>query len=414
MINMREEIKNKIKDMYAAIKAKYETNLNILKWELIGILIVVLATKYLGKYFGLSNHIYNIFLIAISFIAVSLIVTIIYREIQSNRLDIFSLLIHFIIIAMLVTHIFAIIYLNPYYKNYLMYNDVSHGCTGGICGELVPLSETGDFYYFSAITLTSIGYGDIIPRGGGLRFWVFLEGVVGIFIFAALLASAINILRKDESRNDNLNLGRIYLNQNKNRIQRWWGFVIGNHDIRQLLITHDEKNKNIEDIKKISFSTFTKLNSFYNNHFPKEKGGLLNGLQLLIEVKRDLKSSIHLAEFCYYKATNSKLRNVLENIFRFVYFTQYPEKFDEFGKSDDWFSLKMEKIKEVTLISEDLKSKLFERSKHLSKYVHSLPSTFGTNIMGFNVFKENLFNEWESNFHNTIKIISKILDSINL
>ncbi|MCP4237541.1 MAG: two pore domain potassium channel family protein [Aestuariibacter sp.] len=47
--------------------------------------------------------------------------------------------------------------------------------------------------YYSFVTLTTLGYGDISPVTPIARFLVFMEAIVGVFYMAILVASLIGI-----------------------------------------------------------------------------------------------------------------------------------------------------------------------------------------------------------------------------
>ena len=47
--------------------------------------------------------------------------------------------------------------------------------------------------YYSFVTLTTLGYGDISPLLPLARFLVFMEAVVGVFYMAILVASLIGV-----------------------------------------------------------------------------------------------------------------------------------------------------------------------------------------------------------------------------
>jgi len=50
-----------------------------------------------------------------------------------------------------------------------------------------------DVAYFSFVTLTTLGYGDISPIVPIARFLVYMEAIVGVFYMAILVASLIGI-----------------------------------------------------------------------------------------------------------------------------------------------------------------------------------------------------------------------------
>ena len=51
----------------------------------------------------------------------------------------------------------------------------------------------GDAVYFSMVTLTTLGYGDITPQEPVVRFMSYLEAVTGVFYTTVLVASLIGI-----------------------------------------------------------------------------------------------------------------------------------------------------------------------------------------------------------------------------
>ena len=62
------------------------------------------------------------------------------------------------------------------------------------------------FRYFSFVTLTTMGYGDIVPRSGGARTLAMLEAIVGQLYLVALVGRLVGLhivhsdtLRRDES-----------------------------------------------------------------------------------------------------------------------------------------------------------------------------------------------------------------------
>lgn len=55
--------------------------------------------------------------------------------------------------------------------------------------------------YFSFATLTTLGYGDIIPVLPLARFFVFMEAIVGVFYMAILVASLIGVRMSEIHRN---------------------------------------------------------------------------------------------------------------------------------------------------------------------------------------------------------------------
>jgi len=48
-----------------------------------------------------------------------------------------------------------------------------------------------DYFYFSYMTLTTIGYGDIIPITAQVKSVVVFEGIIGVFYLAILVARLV-------------------------------------------------------------------------------------------------------------------------------------------------------------------------------------------------------------------------------
>lgn len=55
------------------------------------------------------------------------------------------------------------------------------------------LHNSFDNFYFSFITLTTVGFGDIVPANDMARAIVMLEGITGLFYLAILVASLTNV-----------------------------------------------------------------------------------------------------------------------------------------------------------------------------------------------------------------------------
>ncbi len=52
-----------------------------------------------------------------------------------------------------------------------------------------------EFLYFSLTTITTLGYGDIVPVGPTVRIWATLEAATGVFFMALLVARLITLYR---------------------------------------------------------------------------------------------------------------------------------------------------------------------------------------------------------------------------
>ncbi len=47
--------------------------------------------------------------------------------------------------------------------------------------------------YYSFVTLTTLGYGDILPTNHLAEFFVYLEAIIGVFYMAIIVASLISL-----------------------------------------------------------------------------------------------------------------------------------------------------------------------------------------------------------------------------
>ena len=77
----------------------------------------------------------------------------------------------------------------------LMYLLIAQAIPGAFNGieQLVWYENFADIAYYSYVTLTTLGYGDISPVAPLARFLVYMEAVVGVFYMAILVASLIGI-----------------------------------------------------------------------------------------------------------------------------------------------------------------------------------------------------------------------------
>jgi voltage-gated potassium channel Kch len=60
-----------------------------------------------------------------------------------------------------------------------------------------PTEPESQLLYFSLVTLTTIGYGDIVPVGGEVRIVSALEGVTGVLYIAVTVAILVNRFRHE-------------------------------------------------------------------------------------------------------------------------------------------------------------------------------------------------------------------------
>jgi hypothetical protein len=62
-----------------------------------------------------------------------------------------------------------------------------------------PADRQTELLYFSLITLSTIGYGDIVPLSGEARILAALEGVTGVLYIAITVALLVSRFRNEPS-----------------------------------------------------------------------------------------------------------------------------------------------------------------------------------------------------------------------
>ena len=65
--------------------------------------------------------------------------------------------------------------------------------------SITVLPDPQTAFYFSMVTFTTLGYGDISPVLPLARFLVYMEAIVGVFYMAILVASLIAVRLSDRS-----------------------------------------------------------------------------------------------------------------------------------------------------------------------------------------------------------------------
>ena len=66
--------------------------------------------------------------------------------------------------------------------------------------QTIPSSHAGTFLYFSMVTLTSVGYGGIVPLNPFVRIVAALESMSGIFFVAVVVARLVSTYRPKSTR----------------------------------------------------------------------------------------------------------------------------------------------------------------------------------------------------------------------
>lgn len=77
----------------------------------------------------------------------------------------------------------------------MMYLFIAQAVPGAFNGieQMIWYHNFADVAYYSFVTLTTLGYGDISPVAPVAKFLVYMEAVVGVFYMAVLVASLVGI-----------------------------------------------------------------------------------------------------------------------------------------------------------------------------------------------------------------------------
>lgn len=90
---------------------------------------------------------------------------------------------------------------------YRVIGGVDAGAFGGATGA-DGLLDSGEATFFSFVTLTTMGYGDIVPLSPMARSLAVLEAVAGVLYLAVLVAAVVGGIRRDRQPDANVTLGK--------------------------------------------------------------------------------------------------------------------------------------------------------------------------------------------------------------
>jgi len=146
--------------------------------------------------------------------AISLSIANTYRILWSNLIDIQSehhrygpgLLLFRISVAIMFTITVIIFLFGLAYSVVTYLSGISGGnfiMEGWQGTEAIPFEDYFAFFYFSAVTYFSLGYGDFVPRGSLMVFLVFIESLIGYINSGILIAYAFNIFTRLNRKKNN-------------------------------------------------------------------------------------------------------------------------------------------------------------------------------------------------------------------
>ena len=113
---------------------------------------------------------------------ISLLINFIFYEKEITKEVIFAAVVVYLLMAIMLSNAYLILeFFNP----------------GSFSLPEGPSRNTFQYLYFSFVTITTLGYGDISPVLPIARFLVFMEAVIGVFYMAILVASLIGVSLSD-------------------------------------------------------------------------------------------------------------------------------------------------------------------------------------------------------------------------
>jgi len=154
------------------------------RWSLYSIIISFATITLLDRVF--PHHIYVYFILFILFVFfVSVLATSAKQILFSGDIDA-NKLIGSLTLYILLGLIWAIIYI------FLLIADPQS--FSGIEYEVGNWQQIfSHVAYYSFVTLTTLGYGDILPTNNIAEFFVYMEAIVGVFYMAMIVSSLISL-----------------------------------------------------------------------------------------------------------------------------------------------------------------------------------------------------------------------------
>ena len=155
-----------------------------IKWLIIGLLLVLtgFACNYLFIVSANPTWIYITLICDLSFLILSIVFAT--QQVISSE----SITLHNIFGAICIYILLSVIWSILYRLTYLLIP----GSFSGI-NVVEQHSQVHDFLYFSFVTLTTLGYGDLLPLSATARTLAFVEAILGQFYIATMVAGLVAI-----------------------------------------------------------------------------------------------------------------------------------------------------------------------------------------------------------------------------
>mgnify|MGYP000453316971 CR=1 FL=1 len=154
------------------------------KWRNTGIILVLLGIVFSALAFYHKNNFFLCLSLIADFLFILLIISMALQQvIFSDRVNL-----HNIAGAACVYLLLGIIWALVYY----FISIIMPGAFKGNISVDIQL-QTNDFVYYSFVTLSTLGYGDILPVAATAKSLAYIEAIFGQFYLAILVASLVSI-----------------------------------------------------------------------------------------------------------------------------------------------------------------------------------------------------------------------------
>ena len=154
------------------------------KWRATGVSLVVLGAIFSWLAFSLDNQLMLYLFLIVDLLFLVLVTSLALQQIFFSE----SITIHNVVGALCVYILLGLIWAIAYY----LVNLVMPGSFNGNLSANLHMQIYG-FFYFSFVTLTTLGYGDILPQTATARTLVYMEAILGQFYMATLVAGLVAV-----------------------------------------------------------------------------------------------------------------------------------------------------------------------------------------------------------------------------
>ena len=154
------------------------------KWRATGVSLAVLGAIFSWLAFSLDNQLMLYLFLIVDLLFLVLVTSLALQQIFFSE----SITIHNVVGALCVYILLGLIWAIAYY----LVNLVMPGSFNGNLSANLHMQIYG-FFYFSFVTLTTLGYGDILPQTATARTLVYMEAILGQFYMATLVAGLVAV-----------------------------------------------------------------------------------------------------------------------------------------------------------------------------------------------------------------------------